>query len=175
MKKLSDENVKLILERHKNNVSILQIARELGVCPSSVRYHLKRDGFSPNKILGKDQEKMVTTLEEINGKKVTIMPIHHPFDLLIDGVRVDVKSARPSKVKLQKRYLFQLQDLTQRKVVKKLKDLIDTYYLVFKDTGEVWSLGAEFVNCKSSLSIGIPMERSKYYRFLTKVGNIAKD
>lgn len=107
--------------------------------------------------LGKKVERKVAEIFTREGKKVIFQEnTSAPFDLIIDKKRIDVKSAHRSKnTGGSYRYVFQLQDVTERKSIKDFYREIDFFYLVFLDEPQtpVYELSVDQVKIQSTLSI----------------------
>jgi len=133
-----------------DGLSTRQIAREFGANPSSVKKSLKVRGVlrpSP----GKDIERDVWFW--LVGQANSLMRVKgdRPFDLLADGERIDVKSAK----ECQGRYTFAL----HHKDSKRTESVADWYWLVLKDRTHRPIYRCRPSDIQAKLNFNIPLER----------------
>lgn len=147
----------LIEKMYQKNMSTYFIAKELGIKPNSVRAYLHRKGIKKDS-LGRMAEKIVQLWLEKNGNHVISQRGDHPFDLLVNGERVDVKASNLSK---ENTFCFQTQDVESkrnnfiRKTLKNYAKSFDWFYLVFifNNSVKLFRLRAEAVSVKRTLKI----------------------
>lgn len=112
----------------RQGASTAQIAELLGRKKNTVLQGLRYRGkLRPS--LGKDVEEQVAKWLESVGFDVECQRGDAPYDLLVAGQRIDVKSAHKSK---DRQYHFSLQTSNMPNV-KDLQRSVDWFYLVFLD------------------------------------------
>lgn len=153
-------------------MTVHAIARKEGIDRSLVNYYLRKLGLL-KKRRGYIAEKRVSDLLTGLGQKVEMMKNNSPYDLMANGLKIDVKS---SSLNTDKRgvgyYNFQLQDVTERKKIKKISEEVDLLYLVFKDSGEVFELKPTEIQCSLGLKMPSQIAKSKYFKKMKYIGNI---
>lgn len=162
---MSQTNISMdIVKDYTEGISIHELALKYKISRAAMRYRLKKYGVYRDVIhLGKDiEERLAFKLHDI-GAEVTVLPNNHPFDLLVGDKRVDVKSAHLSRCGQGPRYVFQLQDTTERSQPKVFYESVDFFFLVFLDEENmpVYALSGKDDLPKSTLSI-TNIENTKY-------------
>ena len=160
---MNKEKVAELCAMYGSGLSIHKLSRVFAIHRRTVMFHLRQNGFVLPERLGKDVERAVARRLSESGAVVTTQPENAPYDLLVDGLRVDVKSASRSRHRGGTRYIFQLQDVTERKKVKAFDESVDYFYLAFLDAPNrpVYALSTHQELPQSSLSV-TDIERCKY-------------
>jgi len=153
-----------VIYLYMNGESSYSIARLLNIDASYVRSIIKKAGIARNP--GRDIEKLVRNKLLKEGHQVEQMKGDYPFDLLVDGKRIDVKSASLTINNKKANcfgYKFQIQDGSHRKTMKDFKKLIDEFYLVFLDLPDqpIYSIDSQVINANYTISIP-PTFATKY-------------
>lgn len=150
------------IELHELELSTAQIAAQFGVKKNSVIAALRYNG-ALHRAPGRDIEDAVAIWTIGKARSCFKMRGDRPFDLLIDGVRVDVKSAGISIMTPGRspRYYFAL---THKDRVHAKVDAVDAYYLVIKDKPgrPIYKLAANAVDVKSTMSLPQSITGGKY-------------
>lgn len=147
------------------------IARELGLLQNSVLCALRRLEIV-EKHIGRRVEDAVARWLERRGDTVVQQRGDAPYDLLVGGERVDVKSANPRSDEGWINYSFQLQCKKTRLHLKNLHESVDWFYLVFlgKPRVPIYALRSKDVApYQQTLTIG---EKLKTKHRLIRVGNL---
>lgn len=169
MRTITNEYKKL----YSSGMSTYEIAKHLKKSPAAVRAVLRRWGFiKPS--LGTIVENKVEKWLIGNGKKVIRQKGDAPFDMLVNGKRIDVKSANLCIQKNQKPcYKFQLHD-GANSGEKDLSSYIDFFYLVFlgKSGTPIYSLDIEQVTANYTLSIPDSNKTKYELKFMGFLGEI---
>lgn len=144
----------------KMGLSSYKVAEILKVTPESIRQTLKKRGVGRRR-LGKDIEDIIEKWCIKSGFEITRQKENSGFDFLINGKRVDVKSAQKTRENKRYRYYFQLKDLSNSS--HNYKDWVDTIWLVFlNEPGmPIYSLDLTYINVRHGISIASP-NKSKY-------------
>ena len=156
----------------KKELSSYKIAEFLNRKPNSIRCYLRNLGIA-RKHKGRVIEDKLARFLRNSGNYVTQQSGIAPYDLLMDGERIDVKSSHKvivNKGKPWQAYKFQLQDLKSRKELKDLHQCVDWFYLVFlsklSQQARVFRLASSNVNKhQQTLSVSNPNER-KHIEFM---------
>ena len=118
---------KKIRELCEKGLSTYQIADKLGYKQNSVLVALRSIGKA-RKNMGWEIENKVVDWLVAQGKRITHRRGDAPYDILLEGERIDVKSVIDQKGDNMK---FQLQCCKGKKALKDLHDTVDWFYLVF--------------------------------------------
>lgn len=141
---------------HEGGLSTAKIAKQFGAKKNSVLKCLRYHGtlrLAP----GRAVELEVAAWTAKFARSCYRMPGDHPYDLLVDGERIDVKSARWSR----NAYYF---ELVHKNTAKDYHQHVDEFYLVLTDTPrrQVYRLNAADVSVKRCLTIPKDPTKSKY-------------
>ena len=162
-RRIVKEKWEVIEELYKNfGFSINKIARFLKVERTTILWHLKRRGLA-NKHPGRIIEEEVANWLKQRKKTVVAQRGDWPFDLLVDGEKIDVKSTSQQADRWG--YRFQLQCLKERKQPKDLYLSVDKYYLVFLDLPDrpIYSLESHLVEqYQQMLMLPLGLNSKKY-------------
>lgn len=150
------KKVQNYINMYKSGHSSYEIARKFNVSRSNVCSLLKRHGIQ-RRHLGDDVELEVMNFLIDKGKRVEHLEGNSPYDLLVNGKKIDVKSASLSYDKWNKKnsYVFQLQDRWNRTESKDLQNKVDYFYLVFLsiENRPIYILDSKDVEAKQTLRI----------------------
>lgn len=138
-------------------LSVYQLAKVYGVPRVNINATLRSRGVL-RRTLGYDVENEVYEWLKKKGMNLERQRGDAPFDILCDGMRVDVKSAHLS---LGGRYYFAI--VHEANKGKNYRDAIDYFYLVFldKQNRPIYRLETTSVFVRRGLSIGDSMN-TKY-------------
>lgn len=145
----------------QQKASTAEIAELTGRKKNTVICGLRKRGVL-RRSLGRDIEDRVAGWLRKQGKIVIQQRGDAPFDLLVDGWRIDVKSSHISTEKYP-RYSFELQDLSNRKSFKNYSKSFDWFYLVLLDEKDIpiYRLKSDNTQNKQVFSI-YPFKMTKY-------------
>jgi hypothetical protein len=144
-------NINKIINLYKKGLSINKISKLLSINRDRVRAILTYRGLT-RLAPGRAMEKKVATFLEDRGHKVERQKGDRPFDLLVDGKRIDVKSAHLSG-KFLDGWRFEMQhDFSREKIH---ANFIDEFYLVFmeNENNRIFCLDSNEVHVKKMLRI----------------------
>ena len=164
---ITDEEKELIIGMRKDGCTYLEIANKTGRCRASVSNVLnavdfiKKTGINPKEIAIL-AEVFVKEYFEDHGLRVEQQPYESPFDLLVNGHEVDVKS-RSSMQGDTNTYLF---SIDPNGGTSKLRPPKGFYAFVATDTGDIWIIPAKKVEVKC---LGITPDGKKYGDYLFAV------
>lgn len=157
------------IELHESGLSTREIAEKLGVTKNGVISVLRYWGKC-RRAPGVEWEDKVESAMTMFGHDVQRMPGDHPFDFVIDGQHVEVKSAASH---VQNKYGTTAYgfDINHKDSAVNNLPLVDYYLLVFTDKPLVpmYRLDAREVTAKSYLKI--PSSLNTKYN-LVWVGNL---
>ncbi len=143
---ITDEERELIIKLREDGYKYREIIDKTGKCRSSVSNTLRNEGLTKggeNKSeKGIKAEEFVKEYFENNGLWVEQQEYDAPFDMLVNGYEVDVKS-RTSKN--GNSYFF---SLDPNGGSSKFRPPKDYYACVAMDTGEIWIIPSEKVKVK---------------------------
>lgn len=159
---MSETQILLDIQQHlhvEQGASTAEIAELLGRKKNTVLQGLRLRGVL-RQALGRDIEIEVTKWLRSQGKSVINQRGDAPFDILVDGERVDIKSSHMNK---DGRYGFSLQDRSNRVSDKNFSVEFDSFYLVFLDEDGVPVYRVGSANITARYSIGIThLNKTKY-------------
>lgn len=163
----------LIIKEYESGKSCREIAKNLDCTRWAIEWVIRKKSKMRNH-LGFEIEDLVFNKLTKSGYSVTQSEYRtSPYDLMVNGKRIDVKCAHKTfdKYSNRERYCFQLQDITNRKSEKKLNEEIDEFYFVFLDEKNipVYSLPSHSLKARKNLTIN-NFESTKYgFIFLTNL------
>jgi len=143
---ITDEEKELIIKLRKDGYKYREIINKSGRCRSSVSNVLNEFGFTKTEAETEGKaikaEEFVKEYFENNGFRVEQQECDAPFDMLVNGYEVDVKS-RASKN--DNAYFF---SIDPNFGISKLRPPKDYYACVATDTGNIWIIPSEKVRVK---------------------------
>jgi len=110
---------------YSQGLSTYQVADKLGIKADTVKHNLWQSG-KIRKALGTDIEVEVAAWLSNSCKALLRLPGDHPYDLLVDGQRIDVKS---SKINASGGYSFEITHKNAKPKI--IYNHMDWLYLVF--------------------------------------------
>lgn len=133
-------------------LSTYQLAEKYGVKQDTVKHSLYARGVV-RKALGHGVENEVCRWLKEKGVNVEHQKGDAPFDMLCDGVRIDVKSAHLGMSSGYSRYHFAI--VHESSKGKNYRDKVDYFYLVFldKENRPIYKLATSSVFVQRGLSI----------------------
>lgn len=147
-------NTKQIRGMYDNQLlSTYQIAKILGAKPDTIKHNLMNSG-GLRKAPGVDIEEKVLIWLKKKGYTVLAQKGDAPYDLLVDGIKVDVKSAHVCKDRDYFKYQFDI--IHKQNKNKDIISKIDELYLVFLDeiNKPIYKLATKYIShLKRSLRI----------------------
>lgn len=163
---LRTKKVNEAVELYERGFSCNEIAQVLGERKNTVVKNLRYRGVMREQP-GAVTESLVARFLISEGHKVIKMPGDAPFDLLVNGERVDVKSA----CKAGGKYTFSLQTHPNKSSVgrwgrtdKDFVRVLDWFYFVFLDEPScpIYALPSSAVEAKYSIGVSRPPHHKKY-------------
>lgn len=150
------ESVRRQLELYDQGLGSNRVAKIMGVHPTTVTLNVKKYG-TIRKGFGMVYEEKVAKYMQNAGKTVIRTRSIDPFDMLIDGEKVDVKSAKccPRTKQSGGGYGFHMNYSKGRTSEKNIQESCDYYILVFTDRPGVpmYRLNAKDVKVEKLLRI----------------------
>lgn len=164
---------KLEIELHsEGGISVKAIAKLLGEKVNTVLVNLRNHGVL-RRSAGRDIEELVAQWLEKQGKIVVRQRGDAPFDLLVDGKRIDVKSSHAHiNDKSRPNYLMYQFVIfhRQRKFAKDYQKELDLFYLVFlnEEGRPIYALAPKFIKRKHAITVRYPNINKSF----TFIGNL---
>ena len=143
---ITNEKKELIIKLREDGNKYKEIINKTGLCRSSVGNVLNEFGFTKTQaktnVKAIKAEKLVKEYFEKHGLLVEQQEYNAPFDLLVNGYEIDVKS-RASKN--GNSYHF---SVDPNNGLSKLRPPKDYYACIATDTGDIWIIPSEKVKVK---------------------------
>lgn len=148
--------IKKQIELYNQGLSTYQIAQLMNTKQNNIYKNLRYYGVIREALGLSEERQVINYLRSIGYEIEEQIRGDAPYDALIQGYRVDIKSAN---LATNNRYYF---EISHRNSNKDYKTEVDWFTLLFKDTGEIYNLNIKDINVKTTLSIPMKISTSKY-------------
>lgn len=155
---------------YRHGMSTYNLAKTIRLPVSSIRRYLYDKGLI-RRAPGRDIEDQVVAWAKKKGHRVFQLAGDEPYDALVDGVRVQIKSANPSTEDKphKKSYRFEINhDLARNN--NKPSDRFDELWLVLLPSRQIVSLPARDIDRLKSI-LSLPQSLKTKYNY-TMIGKL---